>query len=246
MICFQAQSGLRIAAAGRGGLTHDSATVLLNLRHRALRPVSYPAHHTRTPYSPHSPARSSNQTVNEGHRSIREERHSLFEREPVDDQEATRIVARNIGLVCRPGNPQHERLRLQAIEAHKQPCRNREDLFDGTLTDEFRVQKVNHPRFVSQVRHMGRKRSFASHEDFLEYQKMAASRVHDRQSAIGFSLTGNNQKLDKKKNRKPVRKAPRWRHMATQDLKKSLFLSDHEKLLVRLPVRFPPIERSTL
>jgi len=194
---------------------------------------------------------SSNQTVSEGHRRIREERHSLFEPEPVDDQEAKRIVSRNIGLVCRPGNPQHERLRLQAIEAHKQqPCRNREDLFDRTLTDELRVQKVKYTRFVSQARHMGRKRSFASHEDFLDYQKMVqkkiSSRVHDPQSAIGFSLTGNNQKLDKKKNRKPVRKAPQWRHMATQDLKKALFLSDHEKLLVRLPVKFPPIERSTL
>jgi len=155
------------------------------------------------------------------------------------------IVQRLIGRVFESGNPQHDRLRLQAIEAQSQNAANptRENMFGTRFDEKVSVQKAHHRRFSSEARGMGKKKSFASHADFLKYQRMAKDAVRGHVKSlkavvpVGFSLPEEKKPVLKK------RTEPRFDLMSTQNLKHSLYLSNQERLMLRMPVRFKSGER---
>ena len=159
--------------------------------------------------------------------------------------DAETIVQRSIGRVFESGNPQHERLRLQAIEAQSQNAAHptRENMLDTTVDEKVSVQKAHYRRFSSEARGMGKKKSFATPADFLKYQRMAKDAVRGHVKSlkavvpVGFSLPEEKRPVLKK------RTEPQFDLMSTQDLKHSLYLSNQERLMLRMPVRFKSDDR---
>lgn len=78
---------------------------------------------------------------------------------------------------------------------------------------------------------MGRKRSFASHDEYTKYQKMASKMITHRKSTIGFAVPEPKVR----KNKKTFRPKLQWDHMRTRELRGVLLLSDEEKRMVRFP-----------
>jgi len=121
-------------------------------------------------------------------------------------------------LVALKKVPVAEHLRRQAREAyheyvavHTPPC----------------VTPVQYPRFLSQVRTMGPRRSFNNHQQYCEYQVMAGAQ-HRQGKSIGFAYSAKDTS---------AKKAKRATVPGTDErsVRKALLLNTQERFLVRLP-----------